>query len=50
MGSVLVPFLKIGFNFAILQPSGNVPEDIDRSHNWVIDMVNNFALSFRTIP
>ena len=50
MGSVLVLFLKSGFNFAILQASGNVPEEIDRPHNWVVGMVNNFAPSFRNIP
>ena len=50
MGSVLVLFLKSGFNFAILQASGNVPEEIDRIHNWVVGMVNNFAPSFRNIP
>ena len=50
MGSVLAPFLKSGFNFAILQASGNVPEEIDRLHNWVIGVVNNFAPSFRNIP
>ena len=50
MGSVLALFLKSGFNFAILQASGNVPEEIDRTHNWVVGMVNNFAPSFRNIP
>ena len=35
---------------AILQASGNVPEEIDRSHNWVNGMVNKFAPSFRNIP
>ena len=49
MGSILVPFLKSGFSFAILQASGNVPEEIDRLHDWVIGVVNNFAPSFRNI-
>ena len=49
MGSVLGLFLKSGFSFAILQASGNVPEEIDRLHNWVIGVVNNFAPSFRNI-
>ena len=49
MGSILVPFLKSGFNFDILQALGNVP-DIDRLHNWVIVMVNNLATSVRNIP
>ena len=46
----LVPFLKSDFNFAILQASGNVTEEIDRFHNLVIGVVNNFAPSFRNIP
>ena len=50
MGSVLLPFLKSGFNFAILQASGNLPEEFNGLHNWVIDMVNNFVPSFRNIP
>ena len=50
MGSVLVPFLKNDFNFAILQASGNVPEEIDRLHNWFIGVVNNFAPAFRNVP
>ena len=50
MGSVLGLFLKSGFSFAILQASGNVPEEIDRLHNWVIGVVNNYAPSFRNIP
>ena len=50
MGSVPVPFLKSGFNFAILQASGNVPEEFDTMHNWVIDVGNNFAPSLRNIP
>ena len=33
-----------------MQASGNVPEEIDRTHNWVVGMVNNFAPSFRNIP
>ena len=36
LGSVLVPLLKSGLNFPILQASGNLPEEIDRLHNWVI--------------
>ena len=36
MESVLVPSLKSGFNFFILQASGDVLGEIDRSHNWVI--------------
>ena len=43
-------FEKSGFNFAILQASGNVPEEIDKLHNWVIGVVNNFTPSFRNIP
>ena len=50
MGYVLVPFLKSGFNFAILQASRNVPEETDTLHNWVIGVVNSFAPSFRNIP
>ena len=49
MGSVLLLFSKSDFNFAILQASGNLPEEIDRSHNWVIRVVN-FVPSFRNIP
>ena len=43
-------FVKSGFNFAILQASGNVTEEIDKLHNWVIGVVNNFTPSFRNIP
>ena len=50
MGPVLEPFLKSGFNFAILQASGNLPEEIDRLHSCVIGMANNEAPSFRKIP
>ena len=50
MGSVLEPFLKSGFKFAILQVSGNLPEEIDRLHTSVIDVANNDAPSFRKIP
>ena len=46
MGSVLEPFLS-GLNFAILQRSGYLPEEIDRLHSCVIGMANNDALSFR---
>ena len=49
MGSVLLLFLKSDFNFAILQASGNLPEQIDRSHNLVIRVVY-FVPSFRNIP
>ena len=41
MGYVLLLFSKNGFNFAVLQASGNIPEEIDRLHNWVIGVVNN---------
>ena len=50
LGSVLVPFLKSDFNFAILQASGNVTEEIDRLRNSVIGVINSFAPSFRNIP
>ena len=49
MGSVLISFLKSGFNFAILQVSGNLPEEIDRLHDCVIGVANNEAPSFRKI-
>ena len=45
-----IPFVKSGFNFAILQASGNVPEEINKLHNWVIGVVHDFAPSFRNIP
>ena len=50
LGSVLEPFLKSGFNFAIFQESGNLPEEIDRLHSCVIGVANNEAPSFRKIP
>ena len=34
---------------AILQTSGNIPDEMDRLHNWIIGVVNNFAPSFRNI-
>lgn len=33
-----------------MQAPGNVPEEIDKMHNWVIGAVNNFAPSFINIP
>ena len=39
-----------GFNFVILQASGNLPEEIDRLHSCVIGVANNEAPSFRKIP
>ena len=42
-------FKKHDLNFAILQASIRVPEQIDRFHNWVIGVVN-FAPFFRNIP
>ena len=50
MGSVLEPFLKSGFNFAILHASGNLPEETDRLHSCVIGVANNEAPPFRKIP
>ena len=50
MGSVLGPFSKSGFNFGILQASGNLPEEIDRLHSCVIGVANNEAPSFGKIP
>ena len=49
MGSVLEPFLKSGFNFAILHASGNLPEEPDRLYSCVIGVANNEAPSFRKI-
>ena len=49
MESVLEPFLKSRFNFAILQASGNLLEEIDRLHSCVIGVANNEAPSFRKI-
>ena len=46
MGSVLGPFLKSGFNFAILQALGNLPEEIDRLHSCFIGVANNEAPCF----
>ena len=50
LGSVLEPFLKSGFNFAILHASGNLPEEIDRLHSCVVGMANIEAPFFRKIP
>ena len=50
LGSVLKPFLKSGFNFAIFQASGNLPEEIDRLYSCVIGVAKNEAPSFRKIP
>ena len=50
MGFVLGPFLKSGFNFGILQASGNLPEEIDRLQICVVGVANNEAPSFRKIP
>ena len=33
-----------------MQASANIPEEIDRLHNWVIGAVNKFSPSFRNIP
>ena len=49
-GTGLEPFLKSGYNFAILQASGNLLNEIDRFYSCVIGMANNNALSFRKIP
>ena len=49
-GVLFRTFLKSDFNFAILQASGNLLEEIDRLHSCVIGMANNEALSFRKIP
>ena len=50
MGFALEPFLKSVLNFAILQASGNLPEEIDRLQSCVIGVANNEARSFRKIP
>ena len=50
LGSVLEPFLKSGFNVAILQAPGNLTEEIDRFHSCVIGVANNDASPFRKIP
>ena len=43
-------FVKKGFRFAISHASENFLEEIDRLHNWVIRVVNNFVPSVRNIP
>ena len=48
--SVLELFLKSGFNFAILQASGNLREEIGRLHSCVIGMANYEVPSLRKIP
>ena len=50
MGSVVDPFLYSGFNFAILHFSGNVDNEIERLHSWVIGDDNKGAPSFRNLP
>ena len=43
-------FFKKRPNFAILQASRNLLEEIDRLHSGVIGVANNDAPSFRKIP
>ena len=43
-------FVKIRFNIAISQASGNLPEEIGRLDSCVIGVDNNEAPSFRKIP
>ena len=50
MGCVLESFLKSGLNFAILQASGNLREEIDGLYSCVIGVANNETPSFRKIP
>lgn len=50
MESVFESFLKSGFSFPILQGSGNVPEEIDRLHNFVIGVINHVAPYFKKMP
>ena len=43
-------FFKDGFNIAILQASGNLPQEIDSLHSCAVGMANNEAPPFRKIP
>ena len=50
MGSPFDPFLKSGFSFACLQPSGKVDRRIERLHNSVIGLAKTVAPSLRNFP
>ena len=47
MGSVLAPFLNIGFNLAILHSSGKVDNFIDKFIIFLKGRANTSALSLR---
>ena len=49
MGSLFDPFLKSGFSFACLQPSGKVDRRIERLHNSVIGPAKTAAPSLRNL-
>ena len=50
MGSSFDPFLKSGFSFACLQPSGNFDCRIERLHNSVTGSARADAPSLRNFP
>ena len=50
LGSSFDPFLKSGFSFACLEPSGNFDRRIERLHNSVIGLARAVAPSLRNFP
>ena len=50
MGSSFDPFLKNGFSFACLQPSGNFDCRIERLHHSVIGSARAVTPSLRNFP
>ena len=49
-GSILGPFLYIGFNFASLHGSGKIFDFMERLHILVTGFVKMTAPSFRNLP
>ena len=50
MGSILDPFLNIGFDFASLHGSGKIFDFMDRLHISVTGFAKMTAPSFKNIP
>ena len=49
-GLVLDPSLYNGFNLAILQSPGKIPEEIEILHIFAIGFARIFATSFKNLP
>ena len=47
---VLDPFLYNGFNLAILQSLGKIPEEIEILHIFAVGFARIFATSFKNLP